>query len=126
MPSLNKWQLKGISKLGKILCPGTAQLPTFSATGALSQADRCFSFLTAEDQEGLGGLLQWLGILPAFVARFAIALADSANRWPASVAPTLRLLQIGLKGFVYSLYYADAEVRKALGFVTAVNGTAKP
>ena len=126
MPSLNKQQLKGISKLGAVLCPGTPQLPAFASTAALSQADRCFSFLTPEDQEGLGGLLWWLGFFPGFVARLLLRLADTANRWPNPVAPLLRLLQIGLKGFVYSLYYSDAEIRKALGYVTSVTGLAKP
>ncbi len=125
MPALNKWQLRGVTKLGNVLCPGTAKLPSFSSSKALANADRCYGYLTAEDQAGLGTLLYWLGIFPGGVARLLIKLVDTANRWPKFIAPLLRLLQIGLKGFIYSLYYSDAEIRKALGYVTSVQGVAR-
>lgn len=125
MPSLTKRQLKGITKLGNILCPGTAKLPAFSSSKALTGADRCFGYLTPEDQEGLGMLLYWLGVFPTFVAAFLIRLVNTANRWPKFISPLLRLLQIGLKGFVYSLYYSDDEIRKSLGYVTSVSGVAR-
>ena len=118
MPSLTSTQKKGLEKLGQILCPGHAALPSFSASGVIDQADRCFSYLTPEDQEGLGMLLQFLGFLPAFFAKVLLSVVDKANRWPAFLAPTLRLLQVGLKGFVYSLYYSDGRVRSLLGWDT--------
>ncbi len=70
-------------------------------------------------------LLQVLGFLPAFFARLVLKLAGTANSWPAFAAPTLRLLQVGLKGFVYSLYYSDERVRSLLGWKTSITGVCK-
>lgn len=125
LPSLTNVQKKGIEKLGQVLCPGNATLPSFTDSKVVDQAERCFSYLTREDQEGLGLLLQILGFLPAFVARFLLWLVDTANQSPSFIAPTLRLLQVGLKGFVYSLYYSDGRVRSLLGWNTKCTVTSR-
>jgi len=125
LPSLTKTQLKGIEKLGNVLCPGNDVLPSFSHSGVLAQAERCYGYLTYEDKQGLGFLLRLLGVAPLFCTRLLLSLVDTANSWPGFVAPTLRLLQVGLKGFIYSLYYSDARVRSLLGWQTGINGLAQ-
>ena len=125
MPSLTKAQLRGIEKLGNALCPGNEVLPSFTHSGVLAQADRCYGYLTDDDQRGLGMLLWLLGMLPSFCSRVLISVVDTANSWPSFIAPVLRLLQVGLKGFVYSLYYSDTRVRTLLGWQTGINGLAQ-
>jgi hypothetical protein len=60
-----------------------------------------------------------LGIL-AFFPRFAIAilfkLLEGAPSVPGPLGAPLRLIRIGMRGVVMSLYYGDTRVLKAMGY----------
>lgn len=99
-------QLSGLQKLGDIMLPANGEFPAFSATGCIERIDDLMGTAHPDDVRDFGMLLLVFHYLPPFVIAWIVQLADSANRWPALIAPLLRTLNIGIKGVVFSLYYS--------------------
>lgn len=99
-------QLQGLCKLGDILAPAQGPFPAFSSTGCIDHIDALMGTAHPDDIRDLRGLLLVMSYLPRFAVEWIVRLADSADQWPAFLAPLLRTLNIGIKGVVYSLYYS--------------------
>lgn len=99
-------QLQGLCKLGDIVLPGQGAFPAFSSTGCVEHVDALLGTAHPDDVRDLGWLLLVIHYLPGFAVEWIVRLADSADRWPALLAPLLRTLNIGIKGVVFSLYYS--------------------
>lgn len=102
----NARQLSGLQKLGDILVPANGEFPAFSTTGCIERIDDLMGTAHPDDVRDFGLLLLAFHYLPVFVIEWIVRLADSADRWPALIAPSLRTLNIGIKGVVLSLYYS--------------------
>jgi hypothetical protein len=120
---LSGWQLRGLERLGDCYLPGTRTLPAFSATGSSAHIDEVLDGVDEADRRGLALLLTVLGATPLFLIRFLLILLDRHHRLPPPLAGPLRLLNLGLKGPVMTLYYSglDGEgkssgVHEAMGF----------
>lgn len=111
---------RGLQKTGDLLVPGVAGLPSFSASGLLRDADRVLDYLPEGDRRGLLSLAETLAPLPAWLIRLILWLAARADRFPDFVGSLLRQIDLGLKGFLYTLYYSDPVVRKQLGWDTHI------
>lgn len=105
--ALTSIQRAGLLKVGDILVPGDAQLPCFSAARCADQVDRMLAHMTDADRQGAKLLLSVFRFLPAFLIRAIMALTDHHRRVPAVLGAPLRLINIGIKGLVMSLYYSD-------------------
>lgn len=103
---LSPVQFRGLQKIGDVYFPGDEMLPSFSKCGCGENADAALELLPADDLGSLKVLLSALGLLPAFVARGLINLAERGPRMNGPLGVGLRFLRLGLKGVATSLYYS--------------------
>ena len=99
--------LRGLERAGDVLLPGTDASPSFSRTGCIDHIDRMAAYLSADDLDGLrlvAGLFAWW---PRWLIRLLLTVCTANQRLPGPLGAGLRLLEIGVKGAVMSLYYAN-------------------
>ena len=102
---LNRRQLKTMERLGNILLPGYNNLPSFSETGCLFHIDTVLE-TSPDDTHTLKTVLSVLSYLPDSALRWVLLRLETAGQlsgWPGA---QLRLLLLGIKGIVFSLYYS--------------------
>ncbi|WP_299495130.1 hypothetical protein [uncultured Shewanella sp.] len=115
---------QGLMRLGDVLLPGTAQMPRFSDTDCINHVDEILIATAAKDRADLLFILRVFSVLPIGWLRGILHYASkvsSAPIFPACVmkAPIgvlargrdgwkaqWRLLDLGLRGVVFSLYYS--------------------
>jgi len=98
-------QSKGFLKVGDIVVPGFSK--------GQWRPERVLDFLPAKDRESLLFLFSIFAFFPKFLISCILWLSE---RW----AP-LRILNIGIRGFYFSLYYSDKEVHKKIHWDAKVN-----
>ncbi len=94
-------ELAALERIGDLMLPGDAQFPSFSQTGCIAFVDDLLRFMDATDRDGLRTLLRVLSFAPPPLLRLVLYLCQ--RRW----TPRLRLIELGLKGLVMSLYYSN-------------------
>jgi aldehyde dehydrogenase (NAD+) len=125
---LSTRELSALNRLGDILCPGDAQLPRFSATGAVSRFDDMAHYMVVSDRDDLKTLLSVFSFLPDVVIRMMLAVFAVMERLPGPPGALGRLVMFGLKGVVTTLYFGFADndgksgdtVRQVLGWDAAI------
>ncbi len=100
-------QLKGLAKAGDVLLPGTDNSPSFGDTGCIAHMDKMAAYLSEEDYGGLKLLLSLFRWMPRWKIRWLFKLCDQGHRFPGVMGRGLRMLEIGVKGAVFSPYYAN-------------------
>lgn len=105
----NASQVKVIERIGDIMIPKADDFPSFSELGAVHAIDRVMAPANPQDIKDLGLLLSILSFMPNFVIKFIINLAVNAHASTSFASPLLRQLDIGLRGIIYSLYYANMK-----------------
>jgi hypothetical protein len=118
--SLTAKATRGFLKVGDLLVPGGDGLPSFSESGLITNAHRMLDYVPEGDRKGLIGLAEALARLPRWALRALFWACDRADRFPGPAASLLRQVDLGLKGFVYTLYYSDPAVRRKLGWTAHV------
>jgi acyl-CoA reductase-like NAD-dependent aldehyde dehydrogenase len=113
-------QLAGLLKVGDVLVPGDAGLPPFSRSGAAAHADRVLATLAEPDRRGLLALLGVLRFLPSLLVRGLLAAVGRLRGLPGAAGAPFRMLDVGLRGIVMSLYWSDLgdgpSVHAAIGW----------
>lgn len=99
-------QLRALERLGDILLPGYGDMPRFSETGSLAHVDELLAAAPAADVRDLRLLLTVLAWMPDWALRALLNLIERRERLPNLLAAPLRLLNLGLKGVLLSLYYS--------------------
>ena len=107
--TLTGTQLAGLLKVGDIMIPGDGELPSFSASGCARHADRMIAHMNAADREGITLLLGVFRFLPRILLRGLLRLTDRHAAFPEAIAPALRMINIGIKGAVMTLYYSGLD-----------------
>ncbi len=100
-------QLKGLQKAGDVLLPGTDASPSFSSTGCITHMDRMAAFLSQNDLNGLCMVLSLFRWMPRWKIALLFKLCNKSDRMPSFIGAGLRMLEIGIKGAVFSPYYAN-------------------
>lgn len=117
---LNPTQLRGLAKVGDVLIPGDEDLPSFSRSGAIAHVDRMLDYMNASDRDGIKAALWILRFAPRFKIRSILALTEMQRHMPEPLARVCRMLNVGLKGVVMTLYYSDLgpgpSVLRAIGW----------
>jgi hypothetical protein len=117
---LSPAQLAGLVKVGDVLVPGEGDLPSLSASNCAAAADRLFAHMAPADRDAVRivlGVFRWL---PRPVL-YAIFWLTSRHRVaPEPLARVLRLVNLGVKGIVMTLYWSDVgegrSVHEAIGW----------
>lgn len=112
---LSRRQMKGLIHTGDALLPGTGQMPSFSHTGCWKHIDRQAAYLSPDDLAGLQMVLGAFRFLPKPVIRGLISLASKYHDAPGPLGLGFRMVEIGVKGAVMSLYYSDLHADEYTG-----------
>ncbi|MCL6269410.1 hypothetical protein M3P05_05555 [Sansalvadorimonas sp. 2012CJ34-2] len=131
---LSPRQIATVERIGNILLPPHSELPAFSETGCLYHVDTILRASSKDDLQSLKTVLTVLSFLPDTVLCWLLARLEVANLFsPGSSLPDwiradlvtaqFRLLLLGLKGLVFTLYYSgqgspykNSRVHEALGY----------
>lgn len=100
-------QLGALNRIGDVLLPANGDFPAFSHTGALAHIDEMMAPAHPDDIRDLKAVLLLLSFMPAAVLAFLLRRCMAAHSQSHALAVPLRQLDIGLRGIVYSLYYAN-------------------
>lgn len=100
-------QLQTLNRLGDVMIPSSADFPSFSQVGCVVHIDEVMAAANEQDTKDFGTLLTVMQYLPTFMLAGIVKLGLAANKAPSVIAPTLRQLDIALRGVVYTLYYAN-------------------
>ena len=120
---LNDRQLRGLEKLGDVFVPGVHGLPSFSASRCASdsnRADRILDQMSKSDLNDVKLLLSLMSLFPQFLVIAFIALLELSLRMPASIGAPLRIIRLGVRGLILTLYYSQPEAHRTLGFEVGV------
>jgi hypothetical protein len=111
MAILSRMQQRGLLKVGDVLIPGDGDLPSFSVTGCAAHADRMLGEMYDDDRAGVKAVLTLCALLPRPLIRGLFAMTERFAQAPAPVGGLMRLANLGIKGVVMTLYYADVDRR---------------
>lgn len=100
---LNKREIKGLIKLGDIICPKNNEFPSFSELGCIEYVDDAVGNLDPYDRNDLKLFLKIASILPKFMLKFVMIMINRP------FIALLRMGNIGIKGIIYSLYYSGKQ-----------------
>ncbi|MDX5297760.1 MAG: hypothetical protein LPK85_02290 [Gammaproteobacteria bacterium] len=110
---LNERQLRGLARAGDILLPGEGGLARFSDLDCLDGVDQVLAPSHPDDLRDLRILLSVLSVMPEPLLRGLFRLLETAHAWPDRLGAPLRLLDIGLRGLLFTLYYGAAPGMRA-------------
>jgi acyl-CoA reductase-like NAD-dependent aldehyde dehydrogenase len=100
---LSPLQIKGLNKLGDVVCPGAKELPRFSKTNVYQHVDRMLDYMPEEDLSGIKILLGFFAFTPKFIIHLIIKLTEKAK------TGLFRLINTALKGIIFTLYYSALD-----------------
>jgi N-acyl-phosphatidylethanolamine-hydrolysing phospholipase D len=99
-------QLRALEKIGDILVPGDKDLPSFSRSGCVSHVDRILDFMPAGNLREMKRVLSVVSFMPRLLVRVLLRWLHAGLWPPGPWAAPLRILRLGLRGLVMSLYYS--------------------
>ncbi len=108
-------QIKGALRLGDAVIPGDKTLPSFSETEFIHHIDRMLEYMESDDRDGLGLLMNVFSITPIWKIRLLVSLCDIHRFLPQFLGTPFRLLNLGLKGIIFTLYYSGLEDKEGHG-----------
>ena len=117
---LSDLQMRGLAKVGDVVVPGDDVLPAFTRSGSLDHVDRMLDHMTDFDRDGIKLLFTIFRFLPGFAIAAILWVAQHDKHFPSVLGAACRMINIGIKGVVMSLYYSDlgprAQVLPAIGY----------
>ena len=103
---LSKSAVKGLTKIGDVLIPGDDNYPSFSNYGCIQNVDDLLAYAPKQDIKDLGMVLSIFSLMPKTWLTWLVKKMSSSNSNNGILGTTLRQLNMGLRGIVFSLYYA--------------------
>jgi hypothetical protein len=106
--------VKGLTRIGDILCPGDDYFPSYSKLGCVEHVDIALEYAPVSDIKDLGLLLSILSFMPGFVLSWLVRqMAESHDR-DSALSITFRQLDFGLRGIIFGTYYSG---RSGSGYI---------
>lgn len=121
MNELNYFQKGSLNRLGDIMCPRNGEFPSFSELDCVHHAHIVLDEIPAQDLKDLKLLLFVLWFLPAPLMRIFLACLEKMKDMNGEVGTLVRMLQFGLRGICFALYYSDLKGPNAVATKTPVN-----
>ncbi|MFL5784713.1 MAG: hypothetical protein ACJ76H_08905 [Bacteriovoracaceae bacterium] len=121
MTELNYFQKAALNRLGDVICPKNGEFPSFSELDCVHHAHLVLDDLPPQDLSDLKMLLFALWFLPAPLMRLFLFTLEKMNDMDGEVGTLVRMLQFGLRGIAFALYYSDLTGPKATAKRTPVS-----
>ncbi|MBI2606910.1 MAG: hypothetical protein HYW49_12625 [Deltaproteobacteria bacterium] len=117
---LGEKQLAGINKIGDCYLPACGEFPSFSQSGCIAHVDRVIAFVPEQDLGDLKMILGLFAVLPKPLVWLILRCLEFLfeNGLPLGTMP--RQIRFGLRGIVFSLYYASEDPLRKLDYKTGV------
>ncbi len=104
---LTKSHLKGVKKLGRVVIPDNSDFPAFEQIQAEKYLNRMIDYMYDDDRSAILVILKLFSIMPLFKIRWTMSLIESGAKWKGMPGAPFRMLQIALKGLIFTVYYSD-------------------
>lgn len=98
--------VRALERLGDLIVPRAGSLPAFSELGCVEHVDSVLVYAPREDVASLKAVLVGLYYAPDLLLKLLVRAMANPGKWPALAATNLRLLDMGVRGVVLSLYYS--------------------
>jgi hypothetical protein len=118
---LNRRQLRAIERMGDIMIPGDSELPAFSRTEPASRVDRLVETMPEGDLGDLKVLLTVLSFFPGILLAGFLRFLEASPAFPSWLGGGLfRMIRLGMRGIVMSLYYSAEKPIETVGYSAQV------
>jgi hypothetical protein len=109
MASLSNQAIKGLCKIGDVFLPGNSEFPKYSEVAGTYKLNDLVQYAPEEDIASLNLVLIIFSLLPMFVIRWLVGKMGEAQASGKEglIPTTLRQLDLGLRGLLYSTYYGE-------------------
>lgn len=97
---------RALERVADFIVPAVDGFPSFASIGCVEHVDAILENAPPKDAADLNLFLTALYFMPDAVLRFVVRNMEKADRWFEPAATTFRLLDLGLRGLVLSLYYS--------------------
>ena len=104
---LKKSHIKGMYKLGKVIIPEHPDFPSFKELESEKYINRMIDYMYPDDRGALMILLSIFSVLPLFFINWIMLFVDWGAGIKGAAGAAFRMLQIALKGIVFTIYYSD-------------------
>jgi len=105
--TLKKSHLKGLERLGRVVMPPDSDFPSFDEIGAEEYVNRMVDYMYEDDRSSILFILKMFSITPLFKIRWFMSLIETGSKWRGMAGAPFRMLQIALKGLIFTVYYSD-------------------
>jgi len=103
---LSERELSSIERLGDLMLPQTEDFPSFTQLGCIEHIDDVLSYAPEAEMNDLKLLLKVLSVTPDTALKGILKLMGDNQALPEAVASTFRLMDTGLRGIIFTLYYS--------------------
>ena len=104
---LNGRAILGLNRIGDLIIPGNARMPSFSNYGCVDHIDDLVHYAPHEDIKDLGLVLSVFSFLPDSILNWMVQKMSQGTKYRGSIGVLLRQLNMGIRGLVFSLYYSE-------------------
>ncbi|MEK6578461.1 MAG: hypothetical protein AABZ55_04480 [Bdellovibrionota bacterium] len=117
---LNSRQLIGLRKIGDILAPGDGEFPSFSNLACEREVDRVLDCMPMQDVSDLKMLLSVVSFVPFFWLKWKLHAVEWMWERGIPIGSLGRMIRLGFRGLVYSLYYSGGKPYEVMGYNVGV------
>jgi hypothetical protein len=111
---IKKSHIKGLYKLGKVIISDYPGFPTFAELKPENYLNRMIDYMYKDDKEPVLIILSLFSVLPLFIVRGKMKFIDWGATWKGAPGAVFRMLQIALKGMIFTIYYTDVTKGKVI------------
>jgi len=120
MTELNYFQKAALNRLGNVICPRNDEFPLFSDLDCVHHAHIVLDELPEQDCSDLKMLLFVLWFFPSPLMRIFLIVVEKLKNLNGEIGALMRMLNFGLRGVAFSLYYSGLTGPRAVVTKTPV------
>lgn len=118
--ALSPLEKRSWERVGQVFVPGNATMPRYDYAGVTQKIPVILAASSEADETLIRTLVFWLGLLPLFAIQGFLKLINAWAYGTGRLGALPRLLMIGVKGVIYTSYYAGldeaSQVHSGMGF----------
>ncbi len=111
---VGEMHLKGMYKLAAVILPGESKLIDFPSVKPEEHIHGMIDYMYPDDRGAILVLLKIFAIVPKFFIVFIMHMVEAGAKWNGASGSVFRMLQVALKGLIFTLYYSDFTEEKVI------------